>query len=199
MKIPTTQQEKLKLARKLRRAILRERAEIRSLVKTRRAAQLLKGIAPHFILPGAVLRDRAQKAWQRARQFNENAEYVDYEWIMVDRPEKCRECGERMDDERELAITHQVAVERGGEHTPKNIEVIHIKCHRSIVAKMKKIRKLLPKPKTSWRAWSETRDRGYTKKEKKLQEADDDALRAAQLRATIAEWERRAKEREGKA
>jgi 5-methylcytosine-specific restriction endonuclease McrA len=200
MKIPRNQREKMQLARKLRRAMLRERAEIRTLVKTKRAAQLLQGIAPHFILPGAVLRDRAQKAWNRAKDYDPDAEYVDYEATMVSRPETCRECGQRMDDERELSIVHRVSVERGGSHTPDNIEVLHIKCHRAVVAKMKKIDKLIPRPKTSWRGWSEKKV-ALTRNERKLRQFDDDQLHAAQLRATLEEWKARAaeKEKEGKA
>lgn len=81
-------------------------------------------------LPSPVLRDRGMKAWRKAQKFNPRALFIDYDWVMANRPPTCPICGQGMEDENRLAITHRESLESGGPHTEENLQVIHTECHR---------------------------------------------------------------------
>lgn len=156
--------EKQKLYRRLARAEVRRQAELRDAVRSGRKRQLYFGMPPEFQQSPVILRNRAQKAHKRALKYDPDSIYIDYELLMIDRPEKCPECKEPMPNEKELAITHFTPIERGGLHTLDNMRILHIKCHRAAVTTYRHIRKhnaqlknesALLHSKKEWHLWSE--------------------------------------------
>lgn len=90
----------------------------------------LKGWKKECWLPNHVLHDRSMKAWRKAEKWQKDAEFIDYEVLMANRPNRCPKCDQEMGDERELAIVHQQSLETGGKHEVSNIEIVHKWCHQ---------------------------------------------------------------------